>query len=105
MVFLETTAFTRRISTLLTDEEYAELQADLAERPDLGDLIPEGGGLRKLRVAMRGRGKSGGARVIYYWAVSRERILFLRAYTKNEMADLPRKEISRLRQAVEREFG
>ena len=105
MVFLETSAFTRRISSLLTDGEYADLQAHLAERPDLGDLIPEGGGLRNLRVAVRGRGKSGGARVIYYWAVSRERILFLRAYAKNEMADLPRKELARLLQVVEREFG
>jgi hypothetical protein len=103
MIFLETPAFTRRITTLLTDEEYAALQASLAEQPGLGDVITEGGGIRKLRVAVRGRGKSGGARVIYYWLVRRDRIYLLGAYAKNEKADLTRKEIKGLRRAVEEE--
>jgi hypothetical protein len=105
MVFLETSALTRRIAGLLADEEYADLQTDLCERPDLGALIPESGGVRKLRVAAKGHGKSGGARVIYYWAAGRDRILFLRAYAKNEQPDLTRREIKDLRRAVEEEFG
>jgi hypothetical protein len=75
MIFIETPAFTRRITALLTDDEYADLQTDLAERPDLGVVIPEGGGIRKIRVPAKGHGKSGGARVIYYWAAARDRIL------------------------------
>jgi hypothetical protein len=105
MIFLETSAFTRRIATLLTDEEYADLQSDLVERPDLGDVIPESGGIRKLRVAAKGHGKSGGARVIYYWVAARDRIFFLRAYAKNEQSDLTRKEVKDLRRVVEEEFG
>ena len=45
MLFVETSAFTRSLTTLLTDDEYAELQDDLIERPDLGAVIPEGGGI------------------------------------------------------------
>jgi hypothetical protein len=105
MLFIETPAFTRRITSLLTDDEYADLQADLAERPALGVLIPESGGIRKIRVPAKGHGKSGGARVIYYWFVTRDRILLLNAYAKNERTDLTRKEIAGLRQAIKEEAG
>lgn len=105
MVFLETPAFTRRVVALLPDEEYARLQINLIERSDMGVLIPEGGGIRKLRVAARGHGKSGGARVIYYWAAGRDRILFLHAYAKNEQSDLTRAEIKDMRRVAEEEFG
>ena len=105
MVFVETSAFTPRVASLLTDEEYADLQTVPAGRPDLGNLIPESGGLRKLRVAAKGHGKSGGARVIYYWAVARDRILLLRAYAKNEQSDSTRTEMRELGRVVEEEFG
>ena len=104
MLFIETSAFTRRITALLTDDEYAALQADLIEQPDIGAVIPESGGIRKLRVAAKGHGKSGGARVIYYWAAARGHIFFLRAYAKNEQSDLTRKEVKELRRAVEEEL-
>ncbi len=67
MEFIETPTFTRMVTTLLSDDEYGELQNDLVEDPERGDLIKGGGGIRKLRYAMQGRGKSGGVRVIYYW--------------------------------------
>ena len=66
MVLVETATFTRQIGGLLSDEECRIFQGSLAARPDLGDLIPGGGGIRKCRVALAGRGKRGGARVIYY---------------------------------------
>ena len=103
--FRRNPAFTRRITALLTDDEYAELQEDLLERPDLGVVIPASGGIRKLRVPAKGRGKSGGARVIYYWVVRRNRILFLRVYAKNEKSDLTREEVKDLRRGIEEEFG
>ena len=105
MIFVETSAFTVRVTSLLTDEEYAGLQLRLSARPDIGQLIPEGGGIRKVRVAAKGHGKSGGARVIYYWAVARDRIFLLRAYAKNEQSDLTRPEVRDLRRVVEEEFG
>ena len=60
---------------LLTDEEYGEFQSRLAATPQLVAVIKGGGGIRKVRVAVGARGKSGGARVIYYWAVRRAVIL------------------------------
>ena len=51
----------------LSDDEYRRLQAHLIERPDAGAVIQHSGGVRKVRWAAGGKGKSGGLRVIYYW--------------------------------------
>ena len=67
MEFIETPTFTRLLAALLTDDEYAGLQNVLVDNPERGDIIKGGGGIRKLRHALPGRGKSGGVRVIYYW--------------------------------------
>jgi mRNA-degrading endonuclease RelE of RelBE toxin-antitoxin system len=64
--FIETPVFTRQITTLLDDADYRQLQVTLALKPGAGDIIRGSGGLRKVRWAVRGRGKSGGIRVIYY---------------------------------------
>ncbi len=66
MVIIETAVFTRLIQSLMTDEEYADFQTALVERPEMGDVIPASGGLRKVRWRMQGGGKRGGVRVIYY---------------------------------------
>ena len=97
MVFVETSVFTRRIQEHLSDDEYAELQFFLADRPDAGKIIKGSGGIRKLRWAGSGRGKRGGLRVIYYWWVARERISMLTVYSKNERDDLTAEQLKRLR--------
>jgi len=71
----------------------------------LGAVIKGGGGIRKTRVAVGSRGKSGGARVIYYWAVRRDVILLLYAYPKNVTADLTPKQLAQLGKVVKEEFG
>jgi hypothetical protein len=68
MVFIETPIFTRQVLEVLTDEQYALLQGSLVARPDSGDLIRGSSGIRKLRWALPGRGKSGGVRVINFLA-------------------------------------
>jgi len=73
--------------------------------PAIGALIRGSGGIRKVRVAVGSRGRSGGARVIYYWAVRKDVILLLYAYPKNARADLSPKQVSRLARVVEEEFG
>ena len=98
--FRETARFTRRVVELLDDEVYARLQLYLAEFPDAGDLIKDGGGIRKIRVPLPGRGKSGGARVIYFWAVTDELILMLDIYAKNEQADLTDEQVNKLSKEV-----
>ena len=104
MVILETSIFTRRVTELLTDEEYRLLQATLLDRPDAGPVIPGSAGLRKIRWSAAGHGKRGGARIIYYWAVAQDRILMLFIYAKNETTVLTPGQIKTLRQIVEKEY-
>lgn len=65
MRFVETPVFTAAVTSLLSDEEYRQLQLALLIRPEQGVLIRGSGGLRKLRWGARGHGKRGGVRVIY----------------------------------------
>lgn len=104
MVIIETSIFTRRITELLSDDEYRELQATLVECPKAGPVIPGSGGIRKLRWSASGRGKRGGARLIYYWAAEQDHLLMLFIYAKNESDDLTRDQIKTLRNIVEREY-
>jgi mRNA-degrading endonuclease RelE of RelBE toxin-antitoxin system len=104
MVIIETPIFTRRMQTILADDEYRLLQSQLIQRPDAGKIIPGSGGLRKLRWSASGRGKRGGVRVIYYWFVSSEIILMLFAYPKNERDDLTPDQMKQLKKIVEGEL-
>lgn len=88
--FRETHLFTRQITSLLTDEEYAQLQGVIVISPDAGDVIPGTAGLRKLRWShrRRGKGKRSGLRVIYYWVVADSLVYMLTAFSKGERDDL-----------------
>lgn len=104
MVIVETAVFTRQVKALLPDMFYRDLQNALITRPEAGSVIPGSGGLRKLRWQYGGRGKRGGMRVIYYWAVEQQRILMLFMYPKNARDDLSPAQLKVLRQVVEAEF-
>ena len=101
MVFIETPIFTRQVAEALTDDQYAALQSELTARPNAGDLIKGGRGIRKVRWAMQGRGKSGGARVIYFWRVTESQILLLTIYAKGEKTDLTAAQVQQLAKYVE----
>lgn len=88
MLFIETTLFTSLIYNYMSDEEFTGLQYYLMNYPDAGDIIPGSGGVRKLRWAIRGRGKRGGIRVIYYWRNSRSEIWLITVYAKNEASTI-----------------
>ena len=100
-VFFETSVFTRRVTALLTDDDYSALQQVLVENPKAGALIPGSGGLRKLRWGLDGRGKRSGARVIYHHVISRDQFYMLLIYGKNEQDDLSAKQLRALKRAVE----
>jgi mRNA-degrading endonuclease RelE of RelBE toxin-antitoxin system len=104
MVIVETKVFTRQVTELLCDEEYRSLQEQLNNNPESGDLIIGSGGLRKIRWSIKGRGKRGGVRVIYYWAVRNEVILMLLMYTKNEQENLTPEQTKILKRIIEEEF-
>ncbi len=90
---------------MVEEDQYRQLQETLVARPDAGDLIPRSGGLRKIRIAASGRGKRGGARVIYYWVVAKNQIYMLLAYAKNAQDDLSEDQLKTLRALVRQEFG
>jgi mRNA-degrading endonuclease RelE of RelBE toxin-antitoxin system len=104
MQIIETSIFTRRVLELLSDDDYRELQSVLVIRPDAGPVIPGSSGLRKLRWAASGRGKRGGARIIYYWFTSQEQLLMLYIYPKNEQDNLTPDQLKALKKIVEREY-
>jgi len=104
MRIVETTIFTRRVINLLSDDEYRLLQQAMVLRPELGPIISGSGGIRKVRWRIRGSGKRGGVRVIYYWAVAQDTILMLFIYGKNERSDLTPAQIKALRQIVAEEY-
>lgn len=84
----ETSIFRKRAAALLSEEEHDELIEFLATSPEAGDEIVGTGGVRKVRFAARGKGKSGGVRVIYYFYSDDAPLYALLIYGKNEKADL-----------------
>lgn len=105
MSFVETPTFTRHLFKLLNDDEYRNLQTALVEqRPDAGPVIKKTGGDRKLRWATKGKGKSGGARVIYCLFDSQPPELrtcfLLLIYPKGEKDSLTDSQKAALKQAI-----
>ncbi|WP_308462367.1 type II toxin-antitoxin system RelE/ParE family toxin [Mesorhizobium sp. INR15] len=84
----ETPLFIKQAAELFSDDERKELIDFLAANPQIGDDIPGTGGVRKVRFGAKGKGKRGGARVIYYWYSDDAPIYALLAYGKNEKVDL-----------------
>ena len=84
---VETSVFSRRADALLSRDEWMELIDTLIREKLTGDIIPGLGGIRKLRFAPKGRGKSGGLRVIYYLLAEDLPILALLLYGKNEQVN------------------
>jgi hypothetical protein len=85
---VELPEFIRKSQGLFADEERRSLINYLATHPQAGDLIQGTGGIRKLRWAIQGRGKSGGARVIYYFHNESIPLFLLTALGKNEKANI-----------------
>jgi hypothetical protein len=89
---VETPEFLAATRKLLDNEERALLAEHLAYNPAAGDLIPGTGGVRKLRWGLEGRGKRGGARVIYFYHNASLPLFVLTAYAKNQRADISQAE-------------
>jgi len=84
----ETTEYARRAKKLLTEQERSELISYLAAHPEAGDVMEGTGGVRKVRWAREGRGKSGGVRVIYYYHSEGMPLYLLTLYGKSEKDNL-----------------
>ncbi len=102
--FIETAIFTKQIKAIATDDELKELQVELIANPAKGDIIQGTGGLRKVRMATGSKGKSGGARVIYFLATE-EVIYLVLAYPKSVKDSLSDEEKSELKKLTKRLKG
>ena len=89
MEFIETSLFTRLIYNYLDEDEYLGLQVYLLHHPESGKIVSGSGGVRKIRWAIKGKGKSGGIRVIYFWKVNDNEIWLLTVYGKSERESIP----------------
>jgi hypothetical protein len=98
--FVETSIFTRQIKELATDDELKDLQAELIAQPDKGDIIKGTGGLRKVRMAVGNKGKSGSIRVLYVLALV-DKIYLVLAYPKSVKDSLTAEEKAKLKQIVQ----
>jgi hypothetical protein len=94
---VETPEFIARTAKLMVDEDRQELIDYLARNPTAGDLVPSTGGVRKLRWGLEGRGKRGGARIIYFFHGAELPLFALTAFAKNERADLSQQDRNALR--------
>ena len=98
----ESRAFKKQWPKVLTPEERADLDRYLHVAPDAGAVMPRMAGLRKLRLRARGRGKSGGARVIYYWeSPDGSGVALLRIFARSRSGDMSESDAKRLRRAAE----
>ena len=105
---VETPEFAATARKLLSEQERIVLVDYLAHNPTAGDLVPGTGGVRKLRWAIEGRGKRGGARVIYFYHSADIPLFALTVYAKNERADLSqgdRNDFRRLTKVLAESYG
>jgi hypothetical protein len=100
MTVVETAEFLRKAKPLLSESERAELVAFVAANPEAGEIIPETGGVRKIRWALPGKGKRGGARVIYYYHSERLPVFLLSAYMKGRKDNLSKADQNAMKRLV-----
>ena len=101
MEFIEASAFTRHLYSYLTEDEYLGLQGFLLKYPETGKIVPGSGGVRKLRWAMKDKGKSGGVRVIYYFKKREDEIWLLTIYSKSEVENIPARILRKIAKEIE----
>jgi hypothetical protein len=101
LTIAELPEYLRTASKLLADVDRRAIVDHLAAHPTAGDLIEGTGGVRKLRWARDGRGKSGGVRVIYYFHSEAMPLYLLTMFAKNERANLSKAERNELASLVD----
>jgi len=100
-VFIELPEFQKAWSSMgLTDDDLNDLEIFLTNNPEYGDVIPGTNGLRKLRWAAKGKGKRGGARVLYLDILVVEKIYLITAYSKDTKIDLSASEKKEIKELI-----
>lgn len=101
LTVVETMLFQRQWPLYWTEDERGEFAAYIAAHPTAGDLIPESGGIRKVRWRRAGSGKSGGVRVVYFLRTFEGEIVLLTLYAKSRTDNLTGQKLKEIRRALE----
>ncbi len=96
LLFVETPLFSRQLTECVDDEDFRAFQNELLRNPELGDLIVGCRGLRKVRMALPGRGKSGGARVIYLYLPDAHILYLFLLFKKSDTTNLSQSQRNQL---------
>ncbi len=100
-VLIETPLFQKQWPLYWTEDQRGSFCAYIAEHPEAGDVVPESGGLRKVRWRRQGSGKSGGVRVIYYTCTAEGELILLTLYAKSKTDNLNGSKLKEIRRALE----
>ncbi|HTH08690.1 MAG TPA: DNA-binding protein [Acidovorax sp.] len=92
---IETTVFQKQVADVWSEADRMEFISFIAANPEAGDVIPGADGARKVRWSVAGKGKRGGARVVYFNITAEEIVLLVAVYTKADKANILPKEIKR----------
>jgi hypothetical protein len=98
---VETSVYLREAGKLMSEAEREEVVTMIARDPEAGDVIAGTGGFRKIRSALRGGGKSGGSRIIYYFCDETMPVFLMQTYAKNDKANLTAAEKNQLKKLSE----
>jgi len=101
LTFIETPVFSRQLRECVDDEDYRAFQNELLRDPGRGDLLVGCRGLRKTRIALPGRGKSGGARVIYLYLPDQHLLYLFLLFKKSDTANLTKAQRGQLGELAE----
>lgn len=92
---IETQTFQKQVADVWTEADRLDFISWIASNAEAGDVIPGADGARKVRWTVQGKGKRGGARVIYFNLSDDEIVLLVAVYTKAERSNIRPKEIKR----------
>ena len=98
---VETSLFQRQWPLYWTEDERGAFAAYIAEHPTAGDVVPESGGIRKVRWGRAGSGKSGGIRVIYFTRSAQGEVVLLTLYAKTKTDNITGPKLKEIRRALE----
>ena len=101
LTVVETLLFQKQWPIYWTEEDRGEFAAYIAESPDAGDVVPESGGIRKVRWRRAGSGKSGGVRVIYFTRMAEKEVVLLTLYAKAKTDNITGAKLKEIRHALE----
>lgn len=100
---IETPVYSGKVTRILTEDEREAFAVFIAQNPRAGPIVRGSGGVRKVRWAREGSGKSGGARVIYYNRLDNGEIWLLTLYAKSDRSTIPAHELKMIKEVIDRD--